>query len=809
MELLGHYDRTTGEKQLLLDHLFNVAYFGRKEASVIKQGNIVYLLGLLHDLGKSDRNFQYKLLENPNMHVNHSSAGAKFIENYIIRCVDDYSIEQQDKLLEFCEILMYVITSHHGLYDIPVKNKTNHKKINKLYDRVDYDLTETKIEYAYDSDVISYTEVIEEELIKKENISFKKLIKLAFQEFLYIQGKLITDNEEEEAFYRALLVRLYLSFLKNSDIKDTVNAFEEKIKEKDAEKNNSLRQSYSESLETLYRSFGVPKNEMNRIRTLLADQINLRGKKDSSGIYRLNLPTGSGKTMMTLRYACQQMTSKNKKHFFYIAPFLSILEQNAKVIKKIIGHEGVLEHHSNIFDEEDLKGHLYEETENEEIEEAQKAYLLDSWDSNVVLTTMVQFFQTLFKGKSSNIRRFSSLSQSVIILDEVQSLPIEVTSLFNLTMNFLAKAMDTTVVLCTATQPKYDADSVPFEIDYGGNKQEEVDLVDLNQADRKVFERVVVNKLNGNQFSDLEDIEKEVHNHPEESILVILNTKKAAESLYMSLSVNTDRECYYLSTNLCPYHRMEIIDQMRSRLIKEPIVCVSTQLIEAGVDLDFNRLIRSYAGIDSLVQAMGRCNREGGMKEKGNVSLVRLSNEIENISMLKGYKNKRDITEQILYTLDSPLDITELNDQFYECYYSNSKYNDFNYPLEKDMPTGFDLLSLNMENCQNLSVNYLSQSFATAAERIDLIADDSHPVIVYYNNNEQLIEDLIEAASNYEFERVAKLQKQLQIYTLNIYSLEKYQEAIITCLDGRIRILSPSHYDSKLGLKEEASFMQF
>ena len=808
MELLAHYDRTTGEKQMLLDHLFNVATAGREEAKTIKQGNIVYLLGLFHDLGKSDRNFQFKLLENPKLYVNHSSAGAKFIENYILEIISDYPDEQQDKLVELCEILMYVITAHHGIYDIPSKNKNN-EKINKLFDRVDYDRVEKKIKYSYDSDVILFAEVIEKELIEIENISFKELIKQSFQEFLNIQAKLSADNEKETAFYRGMLVRLYLSFLKNADIKDTVNAFEEKIKEKDAEKNKSLRQSYLDSVETLYRSFGVAQNEMNRIRTRLADQINLRGKKDSSGIYRLNLPTGSGKTMMTLRYACQQMTSKNKRRFFYTAPFLSILEQNAKAIKKIIGDEGVLEHHSNIFDEEELEGQLHEENEHNEIDEAQKAYLLDSWDSNVVLTTMVQFFQTLFKGKSANIRRFSSLAQSVIILDEVQSLPIEVTTLFNLTMNFLAKAMGTTVVLCTATQPKYDAESIPFELDYGGNKQEEVDLVNLNQMDRQVFERVVVNKMNGNQFSDLEDIETEIHAHPEESILIILNTKKAAENLYMSLSESTNRKCYYLSTNLCPYHRMEIIDQMRSQLNKEPIVCVSTQLIEAGVDLDFNRLIRSYAGIDSLVQAMGRCNREGVMKDKGNVSLVRLPKEVENISMLKGYKNKRDITEQIIYSLDSTLNITELNDQFYEYYYANSHYNDFNYPIEKDMPTGFDLLSLNEDNCQNLDVNYLSQSFATAAKCIDLIANDSHPVIVYYNNNQQLIEDLIEAANNYDFERVAYLQKRLQIYTINIYNLEKYQEAIITDPDGRIWILASSHYDSKLGLKEEASFMQF
>ncbi|UPQ85926.1 CRISPR-associated helicase Cas3' [Ignavigranum ruoffiae] len=808
MELLGHYNCETGQKQLLLDHLFNVARLGRKEAESINQGYVIYLLGLFHDLGKADRNFQKKLLENPNMHVNHSSAGAKFIENFIIGCLDEYSIDQQEKLIEFCEILMYVITAHHGIYDIPVKSRKNNKKINKLFERVDYDRNEASIQYAYEQDVIPFTKTLEVVLSQQESMTFNVLFHLAFQEFLGIQEKIKTDNREESSFYRGMLVRLYLSFLKNADIKDTINAFEEKISERDNEKNKQLINTYLNSVEELYLSFGNPQTEMNRIRTKLANQIKVRGKQDGSGIFRLNLPTGSGKTLMSLRYACQQMVNQNKRQFFYIAPFLSILEQNALAMKNIIGNEGVLEHHSNIFDEE-LNTYDIEESQISEIDEAKKDYLLDSWDSNAVLTTMVQFFQTLFKGKSANIRRFSRLAKSVIILDEVQSLPIEVTSLFNLSMNFLAKAMDATVVLCTATQPKYDDESIPFEIDYGGNNREDVDLVTLTKEERSIFDRVVVNKLNGNQISDLEHIVSEVQAHPDESILIILNTKKAAENLYIKLTTNTNRECYYLSTNLCPYHRMEIIDQMRDQLNKIPIVCVSTQLIEAGVDLDFNRLIRSYAGIDSLVQAMGRCNREGSMRDKGKVSLVRVSKEIENISMLKGYKNKRDITEQIIYSLDSPLNITELNDQFYEYYYANSHYNDFNYPLAKDMPTGFDLLSLNEENCQNLDVNYLSQSFSTAAKQIDLIANITHPVIVNYNNNQQLIEELIDATRKYEFEKVANLQKKLQVYTINIYSLEKYKEAIIKTPNENVLILAESNYDSKLGLREEANFMQF
>lgn len=808
MEILGHFNSKTGEKQLLMDHLINVAFLGKVEAESINQGKVLFLLGLLHDLGKSDRNFQRKLLSKPTMHVNHSSAGAKYFEDYIIQKISDFPLNQQELMIEFCEIVMYVITAHHGIYDIPDRNKQN-KKINKLFARVDYFQNSTDIQYEYESDVISFAKKLESEMLKKNVGTFDSLVKSAFEEFLSIREKIDSKKEEELSFYRGLIVRLYLSFLKNADIKDTINAYGDVIKSKQSEEKNSIKQSYLSSIESLYQSFGVPDNEINRVRTELAEKIKNRGKNDGAGIYRLNLPTGAGKTMMTLRYACQQMVNQNKRRFLYITPFLSVLEQNAKEIKKIIGVDDVLEHHSNIFTEEEFEYTLDNIDEDFEVKKANNDYLIDSWDSSAVLTTMVQFFQTLFKGKSSNIRRFSQFTNSVIILDEVQSLPVEVTTLFNLAMNFLASVMNSTIVLCTATQPKYDDKSVPFEIKYGGKNHEDIDLVTMCPKDREIFDRTVVNKMKNNDISSLEDIKKEIIANPTESILVILNTKKAAENLYKLLSDTLDRKIYYLSTNLCPLHRIDVINEMRVQMKMESIVCVSTQLIEAGVDLDFNRLIRSYAGIDSIVQAIGRCNREGRLVNKGKVSLVKLSEEEENISMLKGYKEKRDITEQIIKPLKSPIDILELNDMFFEIYYANTKLNKFNYPIEKDLPTGFELLALNSENCQNIETGYLTQSFETAARNIDLIKNDTYPIIVNYKDNQEIINQLFKAVELFDFEKVNYLKKKLQLYTINVYSLENYKQSLMSCLNGKILILSQGNYDSVLGITEELGLLQF
>lgn len=160
------------------------------------------------------------------------------------------------------------------------------------------------------------------------------------------------------------------------------------------------------------------------------------------------------------------MNVQNKERFFYIASFLSILEQNASEIKKIIkDNQNILEHHSNVISRQESK----DETIEDNAKTAQAEYLVESWDSTIVLKTMVQFFQTLFKGKSANLRRFYALSNSVIVLDEVQSLPIEVTHIFNLMINFISKAMNSTIILCTATQPVYDSRYIEHKLVYGGS----------------------------------------------------------------------------------------------------------------------------------------------------------------------------------------------------------------------------------------------------------------------------------------------------------------------------------------------------
>ncbi|MGT2933103.1 CRISPR-associated helicase Cas3' [Streptococcus catagoni] len=794
--IIGHYDAKLEKKQSLEDHLFNVAIDARNCSAKIQQGDVLFLMGLFHDLGKAHPDFQDKLLNNPKRQVDHSSAGAYYLLLKIQQCLIPQGISRQD-CQAFSEVIAYVISAHHGMYDLYDKEASRSQfnrlmeRITKFCEKAEFEKTIQPFATDLESQLPTYGYDHLEDLIARSYDNFKKaLVKLPYK------------DDTEKDFYLGVFVRLYLSFLKNADILDTVNAYEAVILPSNEDENQGRRVSYLQSVEELYQKFGKPSNDLNRVRTTIAERVKERGQSDSPGIYRLNLPTGAGKTKASLRYAVQQMAHQHKKRFYYITAFLSVLEQNAKDIKSIIGENGVLEHHSNVVKEKAVK-----EIDAETRDQAMQEYLLDSWDSPVVLTTMVQFFQSLFKTKSANIRRFSNLANSVIVLDEVQSLPIEVTSLFNLMMNFMSYVMNCTIILCTATQPAYDYDSLEHQLVYGGEMAEQADIVALTKEERLVFERTELKKLKEDSSkASLSEVAEYVLEQ-EESVLVILNTKPAVYRLYQLLSEQTERPLYQLSTNMCPQHRLDTIAEIKELLQEEvPLICVSTQLIEAGVDVDFAQVVRSYAGIDSIVQASGRCNREG-KRHLGQVTLVNIKNEEENISRLTEIKNKKDVTETILHHQPSPIDVSVLNDEFFKRYYeNNSKAMD--YPLGHNQ-TAYDYLSHNQFARLQLK-GMLRQSFKTAGQKIDLIKDDSIGVFVPYGDSIEILEDFENFLADHsyptfeDYSYIKEKMKALQLYTVNARENSVFLKQAKSYLDGRIWILPQEFYDDKMGIKKEA-----
>lgn len=797
--ILAHKDNR-GNKQSLEKHSFNVAVQARKSAQVIEQGDILFLLGLFHDLGKASIAFQDKLEKHPNKHVDHSSAGASYLFQKIQTCLKQSSIPLADRVL-FQEISAYVISAHHGMYDILLEDEgvqAEQFAFNKLRHR----MIKCMKNDSYQEDILVFAQELEDELNTFGYKDLNDLIDKAFANYQQAWSKLNWSDESEKEYYSSCFIRMYLAFLKNADILDTINAYGLLIEPLKDEEKQKLNESYLETIERKYRSFSHPTTRLNEIRSQIGERVKSRGEKDSTGIYRLDLPTGAGKTNLSMRYAFHQLVDQNKSRFFYITPFLSVLEQNASEIRKVIGEVGVLEHHSNV---------VKQTADNDEKEAAMSDYLIESWDSQTVLTSMVQFFQTLFKTKSANIRRFSSLANSVLVLDEVQSLPIEVTTLFNLTMNFLNKVMNTTIILCTATQPAYDSTAIKYKLSYGGKNGEAADIVELAREEKVIFSRTELRKFDeNNQHSNLSDLVDFVLEN-DESILAIFNTKKTVDKFYTMLEGLTDRPIYQLSTNMCAQHRLDIISEIKRHLKKGiPIICISTQLIEAGVDIDFNRVIRSYAGVDSIVQASGRCNREGKL-DKGQVTLVNLTTEEENLSRLKEIKAKKDATEHIIHKISSPIEMSLLNRDFFEYYYANNQ-GSMDYPLSHGESV-YDYLSINSYQDRNNFKGKLRQAFKTAGLKMNLINNDTIGVLVPYGDAIEkllVLEELCESdyPSEEDYQSIKILLKELQAYTVNVRQHDQVLEATKPYLNGQIQILSDGYYDEKKGITlESGSFL--
>lgn len=770
MTILAHKD---GDRiQTLAEHSYNVATLAHDEASTINQGHVLFLLGLYHDLGKADRNFQEKLTNNPDRHVDHSYAGALYL------CT---KISQQKGHSVFSEIIAYVIAAHHGLFDIYMDIKeydTNNRLLKRFNERNNL---------HYDDDIIPYAERLEKKLSFHGYDNLEDLINKAYDDYQNSRKHLETDDPVENAYYDGCYVRMYLSFLKNADIFDTINAYDTIIRKRPKLDRDDLNRLYYKKIEKLYRQFQTPTTPINKIRTTLAESIKERGDNDPADIYRLDLPTGAGKTNLSMRYAAHQLLHQNKSRFIYTAPFLSILEQNAQAIRQVMGDEGITEHHSNVIDN----------TKNDD--STFQRYCTDTWDDQIILTTSVQLFQTLFKPRANNIRRFAHLANSILILDEVQSLPVEVTYLFNLMANFMASIMQTTLVLCTATQPVYDFNGLKYPIHYAKN----ADLVTMTPKERKLFERTIIQKMNGDNYSSIEDIV----NHTLKdnvSTLLIFNTKKTVDKVYEHLHQQTDRKCYYLTTNMCAQHRLDKLAEIKKDLANnEPIIVVSTQLIEAGVDVDFEKVIRSYAGIDSLVQANGRCNREGARATKGQLWLVRLTDKDENTNPLKGLNQKKQTTVNVLFQKPSPLNLEALNDFFYKRYYADNE-KDMSYNITNNN-TALDKLSLNTDAGLNDGL-LLHQDFKSAGQAINLINDTSQTVIIPYGDTEKNLKILkglcsLENLTTSQLGYLKGLVKKLQRYTITMRNPEENGATRY----GDIYILSNDYYTSDKGLIETPS----
>ncbi len=507
-----------------------------------------------------------------------------------------------------------------------------------------------------------------------------------------------------------------------------------------------------------------------------------------------------------MRFAIEYCRRFDMQKIFYIAPYMSILEQNSDEIRGLAGDDNFLEHHSNFIANID--------NENELLEYELRT---EKWDMPVISTTMVQFLNSLFDGKTSSVRRMHRLSRCVIIIDEVQSIPVRCINIFNLAMNFLAEICGCTIVLCSATQPVFNKLDFPLILDKNesmtGNYSMDFELfhrTDIISCIRKY----------GYSYEEAAEFCFEKLNVSGD-LLVIVNTKSAARNIYclmkeMELPENT--EIIHLSANMCPEHRQKCIEKMNQLLCdKKPVMCITTQLIEAGVDISFKCVVRSLAGLDNIAQAAGRCNRHGESDDPCPIYIINIRDE--NISRLHEIKEaqsaSRSITKNELYHDYAAVDTLSA---YYDILF-NGKTKEMLYKISDPDTTLLDLLSLN-EKWHNEALNadyryeqfYAAQAFKTAGRIFEVIDSRTVSVIVPFDKNaEEIILKLNSQAASDRPEYAARLLRQAQKYTVSLYqenSKRFTEQDALYHLSGGAIALKKEFYSKEYGVTAEGSEME-
>lgn len=725
----AHVRPEDGRKESIADHLHEVAEMASEFASVFGAETWAYAAGLAHDIGKYSDAFQHRILGGGPV-VDHSTAGA-------------YEIDELG-----LSALAYCIAGHHG--GLPDGGtKTDEPGDPTLHGR---------LLKAAEGGVHPYEAFRGEIDLQKPDTP-----RFFAQSF----------KPSEECFALAFLTRMIFSCLVDADFLCT-----ERFMSGDAREGLSAETSSElcDRLEKKLESFYPPKTPLNEVRCSILDAC-ARAAEEAPGVFSLTVPTGGGKTYASLRFALKHAASEasSARRVIYCVPYTSIIEQNAAVFREVLGARNVLEHHANFdFDEhEDEGGVLRLATEN--------------WDAPVVVTTNVQFFESLYASKTSRCRKLHNIAGSVIVLDEAQMLPTKQLLPCVRALAELVRHYGCTVVLCTATQPSLNG----LFGEYGCAVREIVaDPAGLARKLKRVTYRYVPS------LSD-EDLAARMNGH--DQVLCIVNSRRQAGIVYGLLD---DEGSYHLSTLMHPVHRSRVLKEIRERLASG-LTCrvVSTSLIEAGVDIDFPVAYRALAGIDSMIQASGRVNRNA--RASAESSLVHLFAPSEQYALPSDLEQKAAIARGILRRLgetsdpegsiadggsgdgEIACDIGSL--EIIESYFTEL------YGLRRDNLDANHVLS-NLSKYQSIR----SIPFERAAQDFQMIEDGSVSVVV---PADEIAEDIAairrEDASRNALRRIGRYS--VGAYDQDIKALLR-AGAVEAVAKGMYLLLDQARYSEKTGL---------
>ena len=496
------------------------------------------------------------------------------------------------------------------------------------------------------------------------------------------------DKDRNMDFALGTFIRMLYSCLVDADFLDTELFM----------KNGDTGRNSGESMEILQNRLknhisewlkNTDEDTINGRRTEILNNC-IREGKQKEGIFRLTVPTGGGKTVASLAFALEHAVKNHKDRIIYVIPYTSIIEQNAQVFREILGEENVLENHYNVD---------YESSE--EFKSMQLAS--ENWDKPVVVTTNVQFFESLFANKSSKCRKIHNIANSVVIFDEAQMLPMDYLKPCIAMLQELVDSYSASIVLCTATQPALDS--------FFSKNELIKELCPRMEEQFSFFKRVNYQNLGKiRQDHLIEKLKKE------NNALCIVNTKKAAQVIYKELH---GEGIYHLSTSMYPKHRKRVLKTIRERLKNsEKCIVISTSLVEAGVDLDFATVYRQIAGLDSMIQAAGRCNREG--KRELSNSIVCIF-DLEEFQIAQRQRQQIDVSKGILQDYTDIADLKAITDYFTRLYHSRG--------------TSLDKKKI-MDEFQKMECN-----FAKVAKEFKLIEENTKTIFI---NRELDAEELLQ-----------------------------------------------------------------
>lgn len=567
---IAHSENNKGEIQTMTHHSLGVAQFMKEFVLSEKFSDLYEFCGLTHDIGKYSNEFQ-RYIAGDNIKTKHSIYGAL------------YAFDKR-----YVEIALPVFGHHAGLPNCPEMRQQIFAELNCKKEK-------------YNSICKKWLSDVENQISLPDNENFLGLSDVLFQE---------------------LFVRMLYSSLVDADSLDTERHF-------NTEKFNTRKSPSFDSqlllskLQQTLKSFEAnpEKNELeiNKLRNNVRIFAESKAKLPQ-GCFSLTLPTGLGKTICSINWALHHAKyHDNIKRIIIVLPFISIIDQTAEVLKNIFDDDNcnyVLEHHSNVI--------YMEDKDEDEFEYNPKLLATENWDYPIIVTTNVQFFESLFSNKRSMCRKLHNIQDSIIIFDEIQTLPFSVTESTLTMLDNLQQLCRCSMLFCTATQPDFESRE-----GFSGIKHIE-SLVENPQLVFEQTRRVTYHPIDDYKEISISELSDLVSKNSQSS-LVVFNTKKKARLFFEEMKDASQYKLYHLSTSMCPIHRKRVIKDIRESLrIGEHIIVSSTQLIEAGVDMDFPIVYRELAPLESIIQSAGRCNREGKMKDeagqekKGDVYLFSL-----------------------------------------------------------------------------------------------------------------------------------------------------------------------------------------